>query len=241
MLYHAEKNSTPFIKRSKLGIHVHGLAEVHGYTEWGSRTPELPSRVIVKNNIFPTIFQIYRDANPKAEIGVLSEWAGIQFLVDTLSTDYHAVAPDYNKFPTALCEMAEKYIKENKPSLVAICFDNPDHVGHKEGHDTPAYYSKLEELDGYIARIVAAVKEAGMYDDTIFIITSDHGGIKKGHGGKTMAEMQTPFIIAGKNIKKAGEFQESMVQYDVAATMAYIFGLEQPQVWTGRAMKQVFK
>ena len=41
--------------------------EVHGYTEWGSRTPELPSRVIVKNNIFPTIFQIYRDANPKAE------------------------------------------------------------------------------------------------------------------------------------------------------------------------------
>ena len=90
-------------------------------------------------------------------------------------------------------------------------------------------------------RIVAAVKEAGMYDDTIFIITSDHGGIKKGHGGKTMAEMQTPFIIAGKNIKKAGEFQESMVQYDVAATMAYIFGLEQPQVWTGRAMKQVFK
>ena len=185
--------------------------------------------------------EIYRDANPKAEIGVLSEWAGIQFLVDTLSTDYHAVAPDYNKFPTALCEMAEKYIKENKPSLVAICFDNPDHVGHKEGHDTPAYYSKLEELDGYIARIVAAVKEAGMYDDTIFIITSDHGGIKKGHGGKTMAEMQTPFIIAGKNIKKAGEFQESMVQYDVAATMAYIFGLEQPQVWTGRAMKQVFK
>lgn len=215
--------------------------EVHGYTEWGSRTPELPSRVIVKNNIFPTIFQIYRDANPKAEIGVLSEWAGIQFLVDTLSTDYHAVAPDYNKFPTALCEMAEKYIKESKPSLIAICFDNPDHVGHKEGHDTPAYYSKLEELDGYIARIVAAVKEAGMYDDTIFIITSDHGGIKKGHGGKTMAEMQTPFIIAGKNIKKTGEFQESMVQYDVAATMAYIFGLEQPQVWTGRAMKQVFK
>lgn len=105
--------------------------------------------------------------------------------------------------------MAEKYIKENKPSLVAICFDNPDHVGHKEGHDTPAYYSKLEELDGYIARIVAAVKEAGMYDDTIFIITSDHGGIKKGHGGKTMAEMQTPFIIAGKNIKKPENFRKA--------------------------------
>ena len=76
--------------------------ELHGYTEWGSRTPELPSRVIVKNNIFPTIFQLYRDAYPDAEIGVLSEWAGIQYLVDTLSTNYHAVAPDYNKYPEAL-------------------------------------------------------------------------------------------------------------------------------------------
>lgn len=25
--------------------------ELYGYTQWGSRTPELPSRVIVKNNI----------------------------------------------------------------------------------------------------------------------------------------------------------------------------------------------
>lgn len=215
--------------------------ELHGYTEWGSQTPELPSRVILKHNIFPTIFQFYRDANPDAEIGVLSEWGGIQFLVDTLSTSHHAVAPDYNKYPTALCEMAEKYIKEKKPALAAVVFDNPDHVGHVIGHDTPEYYAKLHEIDGYIARIVKAVEEAGMLDETIFIITSDHGGINKGHGGKTMLEMETPFIIAGKGIRQGGEFQESMVQYDVAATIAYIFGLQQPQVWTGRPMTQVFE
>ena len=215
--------------------------ELHGYTEWGSQTPELPSRVILKHNIFPTIFQIYRDANPDAEIGVLSEWGGIQFLVDTLSTSHHAVAPDYNKYPTALCEMAEKYIKEKKPALAAVVFDNPDHVGHVIGHDTPEYYAKLHEIDGYIARIVKAVEEAGMLDETIFIITSDHGGINKGHGGKTMLEMETPFIIAGKGIRQGGEFQESMVQYDVAATIAYIFGLQQPQVWTGRPLTQVFE
>ena len=215
--------------------------ELHGYTQWGSRTPELPSRVIVKNNIFPTIFQIYRDAAPEAEIGVLSEWDGIKYLVDTLSTSYHAVAPDYTKNPTALCEMSVKYITEKKPALVAICFDNPDHVGHAVGHDTPEYYAKLKELDGYIARIVQAVDEAGMTDETIFIITSDHGGIGQGHGGITMQEMETPFIIAGKGVKAGGEFQESMMQYDVAATMAYIFALQQPQVWIGRPMTQVFE
>ena len=215
--------------------------ELHGYTTWGARTPELPSRVILKNNIFPTIFQIYRDASPKAEIGVLYEWEGIKFLVDTLSVSYHAQAPDYNKYPVALCEMAENYIKSKKPSLVAICFDNPDHVGHQHGHGSEAYYDKLKELDGYIARILNAVEEAGMWEETIFIITSDHGGIGGGHGGITMNEMETPFIIAGKGVKAGGVFSESMMQYDVASTIAYIFGLEEPQVWIGSPMKLVFK
>lgn len=215
--------------------------ELHGYTQWGSKTPELPSRELNEHGIFPTIFQLLRDAEPDAEIGCLYEWAGIKYLVDTLALSHHAQAPDYNKHPEALCGMAETYIKEKKPHLLAVCFDNPDHVGHKAGHDTPEYYAKLKELDGYVARIVQAVKDAGMLKQTIFILTADHGGIDKGHGGKTMQEMQTPFIISGKNVRKGLEFRESMMQYDVASTIAYIFDLEQPQVWIGRPMKQVFR
>ena len=161
--------------------------------------------------------------------------------MDTLSLNHHAQAPDYNKHPEALCGMAEKYIKEKHPTLLAVCFDNPDHVGHQARHDTPEYYAKLKELDGYVGRIIQAVTEAGMLKETIFIVTVDHGGIEKGHGGKTMQEMQTPFIISGKDIKKGGEFHESMMQYDVASTIAHIFGLKQPQVWIGRPMLQVFK
>lgn len=215
--------------------------EIHGYTEWGSQTPELPSRVLNQHGIFPTIFQLLCDAKPKAEIGCLYEWDGIKYLVDTLALNYHAQAPDYNKYPAALCEMTEKYIREKKPNLLAVCFDNPDHVGHVDGHDTPAYYAKLKELDGYIGRIIKAVDDAGILDKTIFIVTSDHGGIGKGHGGKTMLEMETPFIISGKNVKKEGAFDESMMQFDIASTIAYIFGLKQPQAWIGRPMKQVFK
>lgn len=178
--------------------------ELHGYTQWGSKVPELPSREVTENGIFPTIFYLLHKARPEAEIGCLYEWEGIKYLADTLALDYHAQAPDYNKHPEALCGMAEKYIKEKTPVLLAVCFDNPDHVGHAAGHDTPEYYAKLNELDTYVARIVQAVKDAGMFDETIFIITADHGGINKGHGGKTMQEMETPFIICGKNVKKGG-------------------------------------
>ncbi len=56
-----------------------------------------------------------------------------------------------------------------------------------------------------------------------------------------MEEMETPFIIAGKGIKKGYVFEESMMQFDCASTIAYIFGLKQPQVWIGRPMIQVFE
>ena len=76
--------------------------ELHGYTEWGSKTPELPSRVLNKNGIFPTVFQLLRDARPEAEIGCLYEWEGIKYLVDTLSLNYHYHAVSYThlKLPT---------------------------------------------------------------------------------------------------------------------------------------------
>lgn len=214
--------------------------ELHGYTQWGSQTPELPSRVLNEHGIFPTIFSELRKAAPNAEIGVLYEWDGIKHLVDTLALSHYAQAPDYEHHPTALCDMACEYIKEKKPVLSAICFDNPDHVGHADGHDTQAYYDKLKELDGYVGRILDAIKEAGIYDRSVIILTSDHGGIGKGHGGKTMSEMETPFIIAGKGIRKGGAFEESMMQFDCASTVAAIFGLKQPQVWIGRPMP-VFK
>lgn len=215
--------------------------EVHGYTEWGSRVPELPSRIVNEDGIFPTVFKVLRDARPDAEIGCLYEWEGIKFLVDTLALSYYERAVDANEQPDQLCSMAEAYIKDKKPALLAVCFDALDHVGHKDGHDTPEYYAKLTELDGYVDRIVQSVKDAGIWDETIVILSSDHGGIDHGHGGKTMQEMQSPFVICGKNVKAGLEFHESMVQYDIASIIAYVFGVEQPQVWVGRAMTQVFK
>ena len=214
--------------------------ELHGYTEWGTRTPDLPSREVNANGIFPTIFSLLRESNPEAEIGCIYEWDGIRYLVDTLALSHEQHIANSQKEPQATAAAAIDYIKKSKPNLVHIVYDEPDHIGHADGHDTPAYYAKLKELDGYIGEIIEAAKAAGIYDETIFIVTADHGGIEKGHGGKTMREMETPFIIAGKGIKKEHRITESMMQLDCASTIATLFNLTQPQVWIGRPMLEVF-
>lgn len=215
--------------------------ELHGYTEWGSKTPELPSREISHYGIFPTVFGLFRDANPNAEIGCIYEWDGISYLVDKPALNYNKHVTEVKEDPAATAEIAADYIKASKPNFVAVIFDNPDHVGHAAGHDTPEYYAVLKELDGYVAQIKKAVEDAGIADETIFIVTADHGGINKGHGGKTMQEMETPFIMCGKKVKNGYVIEDSMMQFDIASTIAYIFGLQQPQVWIGRPMKKAFK
>ncbi|MCI7776725.1 MAG: alkaline phosphatase, partial [Prevotellaceae bacterium] len=35
--------------------------EQHGYTQWGSRTPEIPSAALNSHGIFPTIFSVLRE------------------------------------------------------------------------------------------------------------------------------------------------------------------------------------
>lgn len=214
--------------------------ELHGFTEWGSQTPELTSREVGHYGLFPSVWGLFRDANPDAEMGYIYEWGGMKYLAEMEAMNKEVNVSTENN-PRGCTDTAISYIKEARPAFVGIIYDQPDGVGHGDGHDTPAYYAKLKELDGYIGEIVKAVADAGMTDETIFVVTSDHGGINKGHGGKTMQEMETPFIISGKNVKKGYEFTESMMQFDVASTLAYIFGLKQPQVWIGRPMQQVFK
>lgn len=209
--------------------------EGHGYTEWGSRTPEIPSIALSENGIFPTIFTIIRNQKPEAETGLLYEWPGIAYLTDTLSTSYHENIPvgadDDSSLITA---RAAQYIKEAKPLFFAMTYDNPDHVGHAIGHDTQEYYDILAYLDTQIAQVIQATKDAGIYDDTVFIISSDHGGIDKGHGGKTLQEMETPLIMAGPGIRQIGELKSAVMQFDIAPTIAALLGIDTPQPWTGR-------
>lgn len=215
--------------------------EVHGYTKWGSKTPEIPSPVVNNHGIFPTIFSITRDGNPNAEIGVLYEWDGIKHLVDTLALSYHAQGVNTPECPDRLCSMTEEYIIDKKPMLMAVCFDEPDHTGHAIGHDTPEYYEMLKHLDVFVGRIVDAIDKAGIKDETVIIVTGDHGGYEKKHGGIRLQEMETPFVISGKGIKKGHEIKGLMLQQDVASTIASILKLEQPQAWNGKPVKEIFK
>ncbi len=207
--------------------------EIHGFLD-NTETPDVPPRVVNAQGMSTTIFRLMRDAHPDAEIGFLYDWEGIKYLVDTLAMS--TIQGSGSLDPEVLLSMATGYVAE-KPVLAAFIFDNPDHIGHESGWCSPEYYDICKKLDGCVEAIVKAIEEAGILDESIIIVTSDHGGIDRHHGGSTINELEAPFVIWGKGIKKGYCFDDiSMMQYDIASTMATALGLSQPQPWTGRPM-----
>lgn len=132
------------------------------------------------------------------------------------------------------------YISSAKPDFLFVHLHDVDSVGHNAGHDTPDYYAAVERTDAYIGQIIESLQQAGILEQTLVIATADHGGINKGHGGKTMVEMEIPWIIAGPGIRKNFTVVESIMTFDTAATIAAALQLQAPQVWIGRPVRSVF-
>ncbi len=214
--------------------------ELHGFTQNSDKATHLP-RVVNEDDRFPNIFGLYREKYPEAEIGFIHEWGGLRYVVDTLAFNFRQQVPMNEENPEGCTPVAIQYIKEKKPDLCAVLFDQPDGTGHAQGWSSPEYMDMMNHLDKCLAKIIKATEEAGILDETVFVIVSDHGGINKGHGGKTMEEMQTPLTFYGKGIKKGHEIRESVVMYDIAGTLAYLLDVEQPQVWTARPVRSIFE
>ena len=211
--------------------------EVHGYLNWGSKAPEMqqPTGTVMKDNIFPTVFQEARRQHPDMHMAYFYEWDGMKYLADTLAFNHH----EQTKGGETSAKAAA-YIKANKPDVAVVVFDNPDHAGHSKGWGSPDYYEAMKVLDKDVARIVEAVKEAGIADETTIMITGDHGGINKGHGGTSMNEINSPLVLWGNGIRKGVRISDMVMGYDLAATMAHILDVDAPDCWRGRNIDQAF-
>lgn len=184
----------------------------------------------------PTFFHVLKQQRPQARTGVVCEWGDFLNYADTLCLDYYKRIHHASEHPEEIVTESVKYIQAEKPELCFIHIDALDHMGHSYGQGSAEYYAELPLVDDRVRRIVDGIKEAGIYDDSIIILTSDHGHYQTGHGGDTDLEITTPLVIWGKGVKKNHEIKETVIQMDLAATVAHILNLPQPQSWRGQTI-----
>jgi predicted AlkP superfamily pyrophosphatase or phosphodiesterase len=74
-----------------------------------------------------------------------------------------------------VAKIAAYIIKKDKPNLMTIHLFGVDHYSHQDGRDGPAIRLAVKQADSAVAIIKNAIKDAGISNNTVFIVTGDHG------------------------------------------------------------------
>lgn len=213
--------------------------EAHGYNEWNSRKPSFPPTAVNEKGEFPNIFSVLKENYPYAETGYFYQWEGMKYLFDLRNVNLVKQFPTSTLGSDEMSETAIEYIRKAKPALLAIIWDYPDVIGHSSGWDSLQFQEELSHLDSFIEETVKVCKEIGIYDQTLIIITSDHGGHSKTHGTINPSDLETPLILVGGNIRK-GVINTPILQYDVASIIADFLFLKHPNSWRGKSPDGIF-
>lgn len=99
-------------------------------------------------------------------------------------------------------------------------------------------------MDEQVGRLIAALEERGLAQDTVIALTSDHGesfserGIW-GHGTSAFQEqLRVPLIVHAPGRLEGGLVIEDTVHaVDVAPTLLRAAGLDPPRDWSGLALE----
>jgi predicted AlkP superfamily pyrophosphatase or phosphodiesterase len=212
--------------------------EQHGVTsnDWQPDRFEIAPVAVGRGGIFPTIFGVIRQQRPQARLACFHDWDGFGRLFERADVDR---IEDAQNAEDAI-RGAIRYFALAKPQFTFIHLDHVDHAGHKFGHGTVEYYHAVEEADRLIGQVIDGLGAAGMWPRTAILVTADHGGVGKKHGGATMAEIEIPWILRGPGVVPGRRIDTPVNTYDTAATVAYIFGLDPPACWIARPVRAAF-
>lgn len=105
------------------------------------------------------------------------------------------------------------------------------------------YYAMIAQIDDQFARLLQAIDDAGLTDNTVVIYTSDHGEALGDHGlmykGCRFYEglVRVPLIFRWPGKFQPGLRSDALVELlDLTATVVELAGLDQPDYMQGRSL-----
>ena len=211
--------------------------EYHGIWKNGWEKDSLkmaPENSSERGEKWPTVFRIIRKSDPKKNMVVYHQWKDFGRLPGKKTT-----WRNWFSFTHPLTKhWARNRIRFGTPDLLFLHFDLVDHAGHKYGHGSAEYIHAVEKADKITGKIVKTVEHSFRKKNTVILLTSDHGGIAKGHGGDTPEEKNVPWILWGANVKENFQIQKTVNTFDTAPTICILLGITPPPYWTGIALRE---
>lgn len=107
------------------------------------------------------------------------------------------------------------------------------------------YMGMIRLLDDQMSRFVEGMREMGLYDNTVFVITADHGdyageyGLMKKGAGVPDAITRVPMVWFGNGIAASGHRDDHVSLVDIMPTACELMGAEIPLGVQGRSLTEM--
>lgn len=213
--------------------------EMHGVTDndWEPDNKIIEPSVKNKKGLFPTIFDDIKAQRPDAKVYMFYEWTGQDRMYDTSVADKAVTGLDYDQ----TINQAIDAFFQDKPEFLFVSINQTDHVGHESGHESREYLDCITHFDNIIGGLVKRLQETNLLDETVLIVTADHGGLGFSHGGDSEAEREIPIIMYGGSVTKGKVMEHTNLICDIAATVGGLLGVELPQECVGQFISEAFE
>lgn len=224
--------ANPTISAQCWGSLLHGVTpSVHGLTNAVVESTAYPT-----DSKYPSFFRVIRENNENAILASFCNWNPINvgIIENNINVEKGTASND-----SALTTNILAYLENNNPTALFVQFDEADGAGHSYGYGSSGQLAKISEIDGYIGQIYEAYRKNGILDETLFIVTADHGGTGTSHGGLSDSEKYVMFAATGKNVVN-GTIGEMEIR-DTAAIVLHALGYENPETWTARVPSGLFE
>ncbi len=188
---------------------------------------------------YPTVFGMMQAADPDADMAVFSTWIGIRGLTESegIHREFFETGTKAER-DRLTTDATVAYLKSNQPALTFVQLDSADGAGESYGFGGAEHLASLANIDILIGEIYQAIADAGILEDTLFIVTADHGGAGKTHGGASAGEYNVFCGVAGANI--LNNHAISMYQRDIPAIVCWALGIAGNDRWDSYIPQKMF-
>lgn len=202
-----------------------------GDNKWLIDNYKLPPIVSDEDGYYPSVFKTLKENGVKTAF--LWNWKPLINPFNQKYLDEKLYQPDrgYDN----LYDRAFEFMSANRgtPAFTFLYTGHTDHAGHKCSWMSPEYIRAIEEGDAEVGKLFDRMREAGIFDDTHIFFITDHGGHDRGHGKVCSEDMIVPWVVYGPGIRRGHVIEEDNFTKNTASTVLSLFGLEQPEYWTG--------
>ncbi|WDE05652.1 alkaline phosphatase family protein [Thalassomonas viridans] len=167
----------------------------------------------------PHVFELIKQTYPTATTAVVADWYNLTHNLLPNGAD-HVVA-NSNKASQQATDTVKGWLSwDNPPTAIFYYLHNVDI--HTSSYDplSSTYKQNIASEDAQIQQVLTALTNRPNYrnEEWLIVVTSDHGGINRGHGGQSNQERNT-FLILNNNYLNPGK--ASYCSGDLSATPLY--------------------